>query len=114
MVEYFGENPKTTQPSMFFPPFGRFIKAYKVRKCSFLCPPDPMNQSLLTAINPCLHDRAQTAQQEIEQRKKMENREEKETSSSSSPSKAAAQKVSHMLERFTQIIVWSFVQHSIN
>ncbi|XP_033826547.1 formin-like protein 1 [Periophthalmus magnuspinnatus] len=28
-VEYFGENPKTTQPSMFFPIFGRFIKAYK-------------------------------------------------------------------------------------
>uniref|UniRef100_G3PME2 Formin-like 1a n=1 Tax=Gasterosteus aculeatus aculeatus TaxID=481459 RepID=G3PME2_GASAC len=31
-VEYFGENPKTTQPSMFFPPFGRLIKAYKVRQ----------------------------------------------------------------------------------
>uniref|UniRef100_A0A665VNV9 Formin-like 1a n=1 Tax=Echeneis naucrates TaxID=173247 RepID=A0A665VNV9_ECHNA len=31
VVEYFGENPKTTQPSMFFPMFGRFIKAYKVR-----------------------------------------------------------------------------------
>ncbi|CAL1587723.1 unnamed protein product [Knipowitschia caucasica] len=29
VVEYFGENPKTTQPSMFFPIFGRFIKAYK-------------------------------------------------------------------------------------
>ncbi|KAF7661661.1 hypothetical protein LDENG_00256450 [Lucifuga dentata] len=29
VVEYFGENPKTTQPSMFFPLFGRFIKAYK-------------------------------------------------------------------------------------
>ncbi|XP_028842126.1 formin-like protein 1 isoform X2 [Denticeps clupeoides] len=28
-VEYFGENPKTTQPSMFFPLFVRFIKAYK-------------------------------------------------------------------------------------
>lgn len=33
LVEYFGENPKTTQPSMFFPMFGRFIKAYKVRIC---------------------------------------------------------------------------------
>lgn len=45
----------------------------------------------------------------------MESREEKETSSSSSsPSKAAAQKVSHMLEGFTQIVVWSFVQHSVN
>ena len=31
VVEYFGENPKTTQPSMFFPLFGRFIKGYKVR-----------------------------------------------------------------------------------
>lgn len=31
VVEYFGENPKTTQPSMFFPIFGRFIKAYKVQ-----------------------------------------------------------------------------------
>uniref|UniRef100_A0A8C7PTI0 Formin-like 1a n=1 Tax=Oncorhynchus mykiss TaxID=8022 RepID=A0A8C7PTI0_ONCMY len=30
VVEYFGENPKTTQPSMFFPPFVRFMKAYKV------------------------------------------------------------------------------------
>uniref|UniRef100_A0A7N8XEA5 Formin-like 1a n=1 Tax=Mastacembelus armatus TaxID=205130 RepID=A0A7N8XEA5_9TELE len=29
VVEYFGENPKTTQPSMFFPLFGRFITAYK-------------------------------------------------------------------------------------
>lgn len=29
VVEYFGENPKTTQPAMFFPIFGRFIKAYK-------------------------------------------------------------------------------------
>lgn len=32
-MEYFGENPKTTQPSMFFPTFGRLIKAYKVRMC---------------------------------------------------------------------------------
>uniref|UniRef100_A0A673GEF0 Formin-like protein 1 n=1 Tax=Sinocyclocheilus rhinocerous TaxID=307959 RepID=A0A673GEF0_9TELE len=31
VVEYYGENPKTTQPSMFFPFFIRFIKAYKVR-----------------------------------------------------------------------------------
>uniref|UniRef100_A0A6Q2YSR4 Formin-like 1a n=1 Tax=Esox lucius TaxID=8010 RepID=A0A6Q2YSR4_ESOLU len=29
VVEYFGENPKTTTPSMFFPVFVRFIKAYK-------------------------------------------------------------------------------------
>uniref|UniRef100_A0A4X1TFQ8 Formin like 1 n=1 Tax=Sus scrofa TaxID=9823 RepID=A0A4X1TFQ8_PIG len=31
VVEYFGENPKTTSPSMFFSLFSRFIKAYKVR-----------------------------------------------------------------------------------
>uniref|UniRef100_A0A8C8SS82 Formin like 1 n=1 Tax=Pelusios castaneus TaxID=367368 RepID=A0A8C8SS82_9SAUR len=30
-VEYFGENPKTNPPTMFFPVFGRFVKAYKVR-----------------------------------------------------------------------------------
>ncbi|XP_061087308.1 formin-like protein 1 isoform X2 [Conger conger] len=29
VVEYFGENPKTTPPSMLFPIFVRFIKAYK-------------------------------------------------------------------------------------
>uniref|UniRef100_A0A8C4H6S7 Formin-like 1a n=1 Tax=Dicentrarchus labrax TaxID=13489 RepID=A0A8C4H6S7_DICLA len=55
VVEYFGENPKTTQPSMFFPMFGRFIKAYKM------------------------------AQQEIERKRKMEkekeSHEEKEPSS---------------------------------
>ncbi|KAM6896944.1 formin-like protein 1 [Xenentodon cancila] len=28
-LEYFGEDPKTTPPSMFFPVFIRFIKAYK-------------------------------------------------------------------------------------
>uniref|UniRef100_A0A8C8SQ88 Formin like 1 n=1 Tax=Pelusios castaneus TaxID=367368 RepID=A0A8C8SQ88_9SAUR len=28
-VEYFGENPKTNPPTMFFPVFGRFVKAYK-------------------------------------------------------------------------------------
>lgn len=30
VVEYFGENPKTTSPSMFFTLFSRFVKAYKV------------------------------------------------------------------------------------
>lgn len=29
-VEYFGENPKTSPPTTFFPMFMRFIKAYKV------------------------------------------------------------------------------------
>uniref|UniRef100_A0A8C2KWZ2 Formin like 1 n=1 Tax=Cyprinus carpio TaxID=7962 RepID=A0A8C2KWZ2_CYPCA len=32
VVEYFGENPKSTPPSVFFPVFARFIKAYKVMK----------------------------------------------------------------------------------
>uniref|UniRef100_A0A668AST5 Formin like 1 n=1 Tax=Myripristis murdjan TaxID=586833 RepID=A0A668AST5_9TELE len=56
-VEYFGENPKTTQPSMFFPIFARFVKAYKA------------------------------ADQENEQRKKMEKEssEEKEPSPSKAP-----------------------------
>ncbi|XP_061567977.1 formin-like protein 1 [Cololabis saira] len=61
VVEYFGENPKTTQPSMFFPMFGRFIKAYK------------------------------TAQQAIEQKKKMEH-ESQEVKDSPSPNKPGAQK----------------------
>lgn len=30
-VEYFGENPKTSPPTTFFPMFMRFIRAYKVR-----------------------------------------------------------------------------------
>ena len=29
-MEYFGENPKTSPPTTFFPMFMRFIKAYKV------------------------------------------------------------------------------------
>ncbi|XP_051865564.1 formin-like protein 3 isoform X1 [Pristis pectinata] len=29
VVEYFGENPKTTPPSVFFPVFVRFVKSYK-------------------------------------------------------------------------------------
>ena len=28
-MKYFGENPKTTPPSVFFPVFVRFVKAYK-------------------------------------------------------------------------------------
>uniref|UniRef100_A0A803TH33 Formin like 3 n=1 Tax=Anolis carolinensis TaxID=28377 RepID=A0A803TH33_ANOCA len=30
VVRYFGESPKTTPPSVFFPVFARFIKSYKV------------------------------------------------------------------------------------
>lgn len=48
VVEYFGENPKTMLPSMFFPVFVRFIKAYKQaeqeneqRKRNVNCEPPP-------------------------------------------------------------------------
>uniref|UniRef100_A0A672R8Y4 Formin like 1 n=1 Tax=Sinocyclocheilus grahami TaxID=75366 RepID=A0A672R8Y4_SINGR len=41
VVEYYGENPKTTQPSMFFPFFVRFIKAYKVRDTGPMMPKMP-------------------------------------------------------------------------
>lgn len=90
MVEYFGENPKTTQPSMFFPMFGRFIKAYKVR----------MSPRFLTFIYKkmwhCilipLPSVKQTAQQEIQQKKKMES-EMVEEKQSPSPNKPGVQKV---------------------
>uniref|UniRef100_A0A8C4L696 Formin like 3 n=1 Tax=Equus asinus asinus TaxID=83772 RepID=A0A8C4L696_EQUAS len=32
VVRYFGESPKTTPPSVFFPVFVRFIRSYKVKK----------------------------------------------------------------------------------
>ncbi|XP_068605472.1 formin-like protein 1 [Brachionichthys hirsutus] len=62
VVEYFGENPKTMQPSMFFPLFGRFIKAYK------------------------------TAQQEVERKKKMERESSEEKEAAASPHKAGTPK----------------------
>lgn len=38
VVNYFGESAKTAPPSVFFPVFVRFIKAYKVSRCSvWLC-----------------------------------------------------------------------------
>ncbi|KAM6957584.1 formin-like protein 1 [Aplochiton taeniatus] len=62
VVEYFGENPKTTQPSMFFPTFVRFIKAYK------------------------------KAEQDIEQKKKVETQNSEDKAESPSPKKAGTQK----------------------
>uniref|UniRef100_H3D2A0 Formin like 1 n=1 Tax=Tetraodon nigroviridis TaxID=99883 RepID=H3D2A0_TETNG len=62
VVEYFGENPKTTQPATFFPIFGRFIRAYK------------------------------TVQQEIEEKKKKESQSKEENQPSASPNKAGAHK----------------------
>uniref|UniRef100_A0A2K5HX97 Formin like 2 n=1 Tax=Colobus angolensis palliatus TaxID=336983 RepID=A0A2K5HX97_COLAP len=38
VVKYFGENPKTTPPSVFFPVFVRFVKAYKVYVKALLSP----------------------------------------------------------------------------
>lgn len=32
VVRYFGESPKTTPPSVFFPVFVRFIRSYKVSR----------------------------------------------------------------------------------
>ncbi|CAK6972461.1 formin-like protein 1 [Scomber scombrus] len=57
VVEYFGENSKTTHPSEFFPIFGRFIKAYE------------------------------KAEEEIQQKKKMES-EVSKVKDSPSPNKA--------------------------
>ncbi|XP_062303244.1 formin-like protein 1 isoform X2 [Osmerus eperlanus] len=62
VVEYFGENPKTTQPAMFFPVFVRFIKAYK------------------------------QAEKDNEQRKKAASKSSEEGPVSPSPSKASPQK----------------------
>ena len=36
-MNYFGESAKTTPPSVFFPVFVRFIKAYKVRTPNRCC-----------------------------------------------------------------------------
>uniref|UniRef100_A0AAY3ZTL2 Uncharacterized protein n=1 Tax=Denticeps clupeoides TaxID=299321 RepID=A0AAY3ZTL2_9TELE len=46
-VEYFGENPKANPPSMFFPVFIRFIKAYKVTPSAF--PAVPLFSEALAA-----------------------------------------------------------------
>uniref|UniRef100_A0AAR2JIW1 Formin-like 1a n=1 Tax=Pygocentrus nattereri TaxID=42514 RepID=A0AAR2JIW1_PYGNA len=63
VVEYFGENPKTTQPSQFFPIFVRFIKAYKV------------------------------TEQEIEQKKKQESAAEEQSTPSPKKKDGTPQKV---------------------
>lgn len=77
---------------MFFPLFGRFIKAYKVRVCGRF----PMflhNTIVALHVNNFALDRTQTAQQEIEQKKKMEREASEEKQQPSSPSKAGSQKV---------------------
>uniref|UniRef100_A0A673LXE8 Formin-like protein 2 n=1 Tax=Sinocyclocheilus rhinocerous TaxID=307959 RepID=A0A673LXE8_9TELE len=37
VVKFFGENSKTTPPSVFFPVFVRFVKAYRVKRPITLC-----------------------------------------------------------------------------
>lgn len=37
VVKYFGESPKTMPPSVFFPVFVRFVKAYRVSLIFFVC-----------------------------------------------------------------------------
>lgn len=46
VLEYYGENPKTTQPSMFFPLFVRFIKGYKVRDTVIYSNPQLLSMSM--------------------------------------------------------------------
>uniref|UniRef100_A0A670KF69 Formin like 3 n=1 Tax=Podarcis muralis TaxID=64176 RepID=A0A670KF69_PODMU len=41
VVRYFGESPKTTPPSVFFPVFARFIRSYKVCKLEPTCQSPP-------------------------------------------------------------------------
>uniref|UniRef100_A0A8C7FLH6 Formin like 2 n=1 Tax=Oncorhynchus kisutch TaxID=8019 RepID=A0A8C7FLH6_ONCKI len=46
-LKFFGENSKTTPPSVFFPVFVRFVKAYRVRIMSQAPPPAPDQPSSL-------------------------------------------------------------------
>uniref|UniRef100_A0A8C9VWY9 Formin-like 3 n=1 Tax=Scleropages formosus TaxID=113540 RepID=A0A8C9VWY9_SCLFO len=59
VVLYFGENPKTTPPSVFFPVFVRFVKSYKVRRnmgdmrslaTSLLFPSQQQQQELIAEL----------------------------------------------------------------
>lgn len=49
-MKYFGEDPKTSPPSMFFPVFVRFIKAFKVRGST---EPDGCKVLLLSPVSVC-------------------------------------------------------------
>uniref|UniRef100_A0A8C3CW94 Formin like 2 n=1 Tax=Cairina moschata TaxID=8855 RepID=A0A8C3CW94_CAIMO len=44
-VKYFGENPKTTPPSVFFPVFVRFVKAYKVSRSILIFSSSPSHKT---------------------------------------------------------------------
>lgn len=82
VVEYFGENSKTTPPSMFFSLFSRFVKAYKVGRLGPLQPlhvgggrgggcfrlGSAIGESALCSWRPILAP--QKAEQDVEQWKK--------------------------------------------
>uniref|UniRef100_A0A4W5NNX0 Formin like 2 n=1 Tax=Hucho hucho TaxID=62062 RepID=A0A4W5NNX0_9TELE len=48
-VKFFGENSKTTPPSVFFPVFVRFVKAYRVRLTFLSCTPLRLQQQEVIA-----------------------------------------------------------------
>uniref|UniRef100_A0A8C4YTB9 Formin like 2 n=1 Tax=Gopherus evgoodei TaxID=1825980 RepID=A0A8C4YTB9_9SAUR len=50
-VKYFGENPKTTPPSVFFPVFVRFVKAYKRKRGMQQCPIGGYSLLIFTPIS---------------------------------------------------------------
>uniref|UniRef100_A0A672ZPA4 Formin like 1 n=1 Tax=Sphaeramia orbicularis TaxID=375764 RepID=A0A672ZPA4_9TELE len=55
-VEYFGENSKSTPPSMFFPVFVRFIKAYKVSVVSKLPQMDLIAELKRRQVSPLVRE----------------------------------------------------------
>lgn len=64
-MEYFGENCKTTPPSMFFPVFTRFIKAYKVRQQAAV----PGEEFLFKGPNGSVQQQAEMENQQRKQQK---------------------------------------------
>lgn len=64
-MEYFGENCKTTPPSMFFPVFSRFIKAYKVRQQAAV----PGEEFLFKGPNGSVQQQAELENQQRKQQK---------------------------------------------
>uniref|UniRef100_A0AAQ5Y5U3 Formin-like 1a n=1 Tax=Amphiprion ocellaris TaxID=80972 RepID=A0AAQ5Y5U3_AMPOC len=56
VVEYFGENSKTTPPSMFFPVFVRFIKAYKAPVTSKLPQMDLIAELKKRQVSPLVRE----------------------------------------------------------
>ncbi|NXY26433.1 FMNL3 protein, partial [Atrichornis clamosus] len=75
VVRYFGESPKTTPPSVFFPVFVRFIRSYKVRGSWERTHGEQVTPWWGKADTPAtFHVPRQDAEQENETRKKQEER----------------------------------------